>query len=75
MPAVHNLDAETVVDIFLASGPQKVVALRYGVTQSTVSNIKRRRTHRAATAAWDPLEGAEMVNGMLASLACGWRPI
>ena len=75
MAAPKKIDPETAVDIYIATGPQKVIAARYGVTQSTVANIKRRHTHRAATAAWDPRQGAEMMNGMLASLACGWRPI
>lgn len=60
-----SLTPEEVIDIFLATGAAKAIAYRFGTTQPTVSNIKRRRAYRSITALFEP----EMMNGVLASMA------
>jgi DNA invertase Pin-like site-specific DNA recombinase len=67
------LDPETAVEIYFAKGRQKAIARKYGITATTVSRIKNRINYRAATAAWDPKTGAEMMSGMLSYLACTGR--
>jgi hypothetical protein len=65
-----TLSAEQVVDIFLAPGPAKAIEHRFGVKQSTVSNIKRRRTYAKVTAMFVP----EIMNGLLIAFACVGHP-
>ena len=65
MSARKNTPPETVIDIFLAAGQQKEIARRYGLSQGTVSKIKRRHRYEAQTAMWCP----EAVNGLLIAAA------
>lgn len=69
-----GLPDETVLDIFFAAGRQKEIAAKYGVSPSTVCNIKRRHTQKAVTAPWCPHEGAAVMNASLILAAFGVVP-
>lgn len=71
MKNVGPLDKETVIDVFLATGPQKAIAWKYGISQRSVSHIKSRHNYRQFTEAYDPNLGATRMNATLISAAFG----
>lgn len=72
MPARKNIDHETVIDIFLANGPYKLISRKYGgVSIFNISKIKTGRIHRKVTLPYDVHHGALIMNGILVSAAFG----
>jgi hypothetical protein len=59
-------DRAKIVAIYLAPGPQKAIAYRFGITPKTVSKIKTAKQHGHITAPY-----RMPFNAALITMACG----
>ena len=71
MARPRRIPDETIIDIFLASGPRKLISRKYGVSVQYVSKVKHGALYRGVTLPWDTRHGARIINAALISAAFG----
>lgn len=64
--ARRSLTREQAIAIYLAPGPQKIIAFNHGVSQSVVANIKRGWRYGSVAKEW---RETAILNAMLATMA------